>query len=241
MPAISATLYPSPAYVRVEGSWGDQPQATGAAVYRVDCLTGERVPLRPYVSFSGDFLDLSCGYGIWWDTEPQLDRCVYYCTQAMNPDGSVITVPAANIVTDTFTRVVANDWGSADTGQPYTNVGGAAADHSVNGTRGVHSMPLVSTATANLLDIGTSDQVGMITGFVGVLPTTGNVEAGIQARYTDTANQWRVDVTINSSGVVTGRLRRVVGGVITNLQMPSWQPPMSLGTAIHSGSQRGAT
>jgi hypothetical protein len=219
MPAITTMLYPVPAYVRVEVNWADVGQATGAAVYRVDCLTGERVPLRPYVCFNGDFLTLSCGYGIFWDTEPQLDRCVYYCTQAIDAAGQLATAPAAALVSDSYTRVLAATWGSPDIGpSPYTNSGGAAGDYSVTGSRGQQSNPAISTAHRSTVDTGSSDQIAQITGYIGVLPTTGAVEGALQARFTDNNNQWRVDVSIASTGVVTGRLRQVIGGVVTNIQ-----------------------
>lgn len=152
MPSTSTMVYPIPGYVRVEANWADVGAAVGAAVYRVDCLTGDRVPLRPYVAFDGDFLDLTCGYGIWWDTEPQLDRCVYYCTQAQDAAGDLVTQPGDYLVTDTFTRVVANGWGSADTGQVWVNEGGVNGDYSVNGTTGLHSVGSIGVTRRTLLD-----------------------------------------------------------------------------------------
>lgn len=217
MPAIATTLYPIPAYVRVEANWGDVGAATGAAVYRVDCLTGERVPLRPYISFTGDFLDLSCGYSIFWDTEPQLDRCVYYCTRAIDAAGNLITQPAQPLLTDTFTRTVANGWGNADTGQPYTVINAPASDYSTNGSfgrilnSGTNRHAIVSSGTwTNVQVEGT------------VYPTVsaagGPIDQGFLLRATaapDTGYEGMV--RFNPSGFMDARINSQVAGVATNI------------------------
>jgi hypothetical protein len=82
MPILTAYPDVPRAYVRVEASWADTPVVTQASVVRVDVVTETCTPLRPYVCFDGDELELSCGLGIWWDTEVPLDRQVYYITQS---------------------------------------------------------------------------------------------------------------------------------------------------------------
>lgn len=84
MPIITAYPDVPRAYVRVEASWADTPAVEFARVLRVDSVTGQCVPLRPYVCFDGDNLALSCGLGIWWDTEVPLDRQVYYITEGVD-------------------------------------------------------------------------------------------------------------------------------------------------------------
>lgn len=99
MPTI--TVFPDVprAYNRVEINWADTPAATHARVLRVDAETGECTPLRPYICFDGDQILLSCGHGIFWDTEVPLDRSVYYITESdtapciPDPDPCVPCVP----------------------------------------------------------------------------------------------------------------------------------------------------
>ena len=83
MPTITATPFNTPAYVLVQVDWTDQPQVTHARVVRRNTVTGEEVLLRPYIAYDGDGnLLLSCGLGLWWDTEPPLNVPLEYCTYA---------------------------------------------------------------------------------------------------------------------------------------------------------------
>lgn len=91
MPLINPVIDPTRAYVRVELNWADTPIVQYAKVTRVDSQ-GNCVPLRPYVCFDGDYLKLSCGHGIFWDTEVPLDEPVYYITEGLDAP----CVPAAD-------------------------------------------------------------------------------------------------------------------------------------------------
>lgn len=82
MPTIAATTFPDEAYVRVDVDWSDRPDVTYARVIRINTVTGEETPLRPYVAYNtaGDML-LTCSKGVWWDTEPPLNTPVQYRTE----------------------------------------------------------------------------------------------------------------------------------------------------------------
>lgn len=217
MPAVTTMVYPAPAYVRVEVNWADVGAAVGAAVYRVDCLTGERVPLRPYVSFDGDFIDLSCGYAIFWDTEPQLDRCIYYCTQAIDAAGQVVTAPSAYLYQDTFTRTVVNGWGTSDSGHTYTLNGGTVpGDYDVTAGKGTFTMTTEDVARTATV-VGLSVPNGRFYGWYQhpVLPTGANHEIGIRVRYVDDNNFADLRLFFETSGNVTAALRQIVAGVET--------------------------
>lgn len=84
MPLITAYPDVMRAYIRVEVDWSDIPAVEFARILRVDSVTGQCVPLRPYVCFDGDYLALSCGLGIFWDTEAPLDRQFYYITEGLD-------------------------------------------------------------------------------------------------------------------------------------------------------------
>lgn len=222
MPAISTLLYPAPAYTRVEVNWADVGWATGAAVYRVDCLTGERTPLRPYVCFDGDFLTLSCGYGIFWDTEAQLDRCVYYCTQAIDAAGDLVTQPAALIAADSYTRVLVDSWGTVESGliagQAYVLSGGTVpGDYDVNGTRATQTVTDTGNFRRSILTPTTSNYGMSAELTVPVLPTGASLSAELNARFTDANNNYRCQVLISTAGVVTVNLARTAGGAFAIL------------------------
>lgn len=222
MPSISTMLYPAPGYVRVEVNWADVGQATGAAVYRVDCLTGDRVPLRPYVAFDGDFLTLSCGYGIFWDTEPQLDRCVYYCTQAQDAAGVLVTTPADLLMYDTFTRVVASGWGTSTSGQLWTTTGGAAADHSVTGTRGQQALTNTGVARIGTFAMTTANYGVRVTAFPTVLTSGASLEEQVWLRSDGTdQNGYRSVLSYQTTGLVNIFIQKRIAGVTTTLTSAS--------------------
>lgn len=218
MPSISTMVYPIPAYVRVEANWADVGQAVSAAVYRVDCLTGDRVPLRPYVSFDGDFLDLSCGYGIWWDTEPQLDRCVYYCTQAQDAAGNIATTAAAPLALDTYDRTLVDSWGSTNNGLVYTLNGGTnPGNYDVTGSKGTFTMDSVNVFRRAYVDVGNPTVGAKATATIPVVPATSPITVGAMARRTDNNNMYRTILSISTAGAPTVTLNKIVGGVSTNL------------------------
>lgn len=219
MPAISTLVYPAPAYVRVEVNWADVGAATGAAVYRVDCITGERVPLRPYVSFDGDFIDLSCGYAIFWDTEAPLDHCFYYCTQAANAAGNLVTQPAASAITDTFTRVVVNGFGSTDNGLAYTLAGGTVpGDYDVNGTRGTFALATVTTSRRAWVDSNMVNFNAYAEMWPTQVATGASISMGLTGRLDSVADTYYTgEVQFTTGGTMTARIRSTVASVFTTL------------------------
>lgn len=212
MPTIAAFLDVPRAYVRVEIDWTDTPEVEFARVLRVDSVTGECVPLRPYVCFEGDYLALSCGTAIFWDTEVPLDRQVYYITEGLEAP----CTPAATLVTDTFTRVVVNGWGSTDTLQAYT-LFGAAADFDVAAGVGTQSHPATNSGRIAVVDIGRPDatiQATMSTPSVA----TGVADVGyVVGRFTDANNFYMARLGITTGSTITLTLRKRVAAVETNL------------------------
>jgi len=91
MPLVTPAVDPSRPYVRVSINWADVPTVDYARVIRTNTVTGETAPLRPYVAFSGDYILLSCGHAVFWDTEAPLDVPLTYTTEAL--DGPCIPDP----------------------------------------------------------------------------------------------------------------------------------------------------
>jgi hypothetical protein len=224
MPSISTMTYPIPAYVRVEVNWADVPSATEVAVYRVDCATGDRTPLRPYVSFDGDYLTLSCGYGIFWDTEAPLDTCFYYCTQAKNAAGTVVTTAATPLIQDSFNnRTLVDSWGSVEAGvyagTTYILEGGTnnPGDYDVTAGKGTQTHVAVNSLHRSRVDVATTN-VGILAS-VGtpVVATGANITAFLGARFLDANNLYRPFLQWRTDGTVSVTIARVTGGSVTSL------------------------
>lgn len=132
MPSIAVTAYPVPAYVLVQADWTDVPTVTNAKVVRRNTITGEEVELRPYIYYDGDGnLALSCGLGLWWDTEPPLNVPLEYCTYAA----------------DVQTAINSNT-GFETSLAPWVGVNGAASQSGAFFHSGAFSALLVPAGTA---------------------------------------------------------------------------------------------
>lgn len=119
---------------------------------------------------------------------------------------------------DQFTRVVANGWGNATTGEAWTVSGGAAADYSVNGTQGVMSLTSVGvTRNAFLTTSVSNDTDSRMSTTVPVMPTGAAISFSHSVRQTDLSNNYMAQVNIATTGVATLELRSVVLGVSTVL------------------------
>jgi hypothetical protein len=219
MPSTSAVVVADPAYVYVETSWGDVPAATNVCMDRVVVATGERTPLRPYVSYDTDgCLALSCGTGIFWDTEAPFDTPVQYCATATNAAGSTITTSAVNLVTDTFTRVTANGWGTPDIGPAYVVTGGIAANYSTTGARGQHAVTDTGVRRSSSLVVSTPNFVAQATAYPVAIALTQSTEQWLLLR-ADAAglNGYKARLRYGTAGTVDLILESITAGVPTVL------------------------
>lgn len=220
MPSISTMTYPIPGYVRVEVNWADVTQATNVKVERVDCATGARTPLRPYISYNGDYLTLSCGYGIFWDTEAPLDRCFYYCTTAIDAAGTVVTTAGDLVAYDLFDRTVAlGGWGTSTSGHVWTPA--TPADYSVTPALGGG----VLFSAASISRRATLDAFNRLNlGFRGdVRPTVvatgaGPIDLGYLLRSDASTNTaYEFLVRFEAGGTLRLRVNNIVAGVANNI------------------------
>lgn len=215
MPVISAFAdHPTRPYVRVEVNWADQPQVEYARVLRVDALTGECVPLRPYICYQGDYLLLSCGLGIFWDTEIPFDREYYYITEGLD----AACLPTGGVY-DEFGRVVAaGGWGTTTSGLPWVISNAPAANFSVNGSAG-----RIAPSAVAVRQIATIDSVSIADGSVSALvrpnmtATGAAFEIAPTARKTSDGDYYYAHPRFEPAGTVSARISRFVGGVATNL------------------------
>lgn len=137
MPTIATTVYPDEAYVLVEVDWTDVPAVEYARVVRTNTVTGEQVTLRPYGAYNtaGDLL-LTCGIGLWWDTEPPIGQAVTYRTEAAD-------ILVNTVVNGGFEAGVA----------PWTVTGGTLAQSAVFAKVGAFSGLVTPNGTSVLSQI----------------------------------------------------------------------------------------
>lgn len=133
------------------------------------------------------------------------------------PTASVQVTVDARLVVDTFTRVVAAGFGSADFGGAYTTSGGAAADYSVTGTRGQFTMTSVNVSRSVFIDGPTLESDQTISLFPGVVALGAPILMGLIARRTAATDFYRAEVQFGLAGAANLLLRKVVGGVTTIL------------------------
>lgn len=217
MPTI--TVFPDVvrAYNRVEINWADQPSVDYARVLRVDLTTGQCTPLRPYICFDGDYINVSCdGHGIFWDTEVPLDRSVYYITEALS--GAHCT-PSEVVASDAFTRTVGlGSWGNANVGGAWTVSGGTVGtDYAVNGSRGVVNLTSVNVARQTTLGVSMRDGIVATTVTVPTTAVVTSTLAGVIGRFMGAGNFYLGEVQFTPAGTVSVQLSVSVAGVVTTL------------------------
>lgn len=208
MPTITAAADPLRPYILVNIDWSDIPTVQYARVVRINTITGEEAPLRPYICFDGDCILLSCGFATFWDTELPLDTPVLYRTEACP------AYPECELL-DTFERTVVAGWGSADTGQAWTNTGGAAADYNVNTGTGQHLHTAANVAHVSRI-LGIDNQIdAAVTVTVNAIALTSPYRTSLAIRDLDANNQLRGELVFNTNGTVTAQIVQVLGGITT--------------------------
>lgn len=219
MPSIMAVPYPTRGHVLIEVNFAD---VSGATHVCVEAITGEgtvdevRRQLHPYVSFnSSGCLSLSCGQGIFWDTEISCGTPTVYCATAIDASGEVITTAADPLILDEFTRVVAASWGASTSGQPWTVTSGLAADHLVNGTQGAHNTSVVNSIYEDTIDAGSPNLRFYAEIQLPIVPTGASIITRHEFRRTDASNYYAANVEFLTSGGVEINLVKVVAGVET--------------------------
>lgn len=122
------------------------------------------------------------------------------------------------VMTDTYTRVVANGLGPADTGQTYTNSGGVAGDYSTDGSKAIHSLTSVSVVRASQVDnLSIANFDYSLTFQTNKLAAGGNQRFDLQARYIDANNHLIARTEFTPTQTVVFSLIKTVAGVATTL------------------------
>lgn len=119
---------------------------------------------------------------------------------------------------DLFTRVVANGWGNATTGQAWTVSGGVVGNYAVNGTQGTHTMTTTNVARhSSVTPVASVDHGYFHQVTVPVLALTQPIQESAMVRFVDTSNYYFVEVSIATTNTVTVSLRKNVLGVVSTI------------------------
>lgn len=115
--------------------------------------------------------------------------------------GEEVTVTAAAALGDDFTRSVASGWGTSSGGQVWTTAGGSASDRSVDGARGVVTIPTgVSTVRFQTLAGGLRDCEVRCRFQAGQVSTGASLVPSILLRYVSSSAYYRARLHFATGG-----------------------------------------
>lgn len=124
-------------------------------------------------------------------------------------------------VLDTFDRAETSTWGNANTGQAWTNTGGAASDYSVSitGSHGIHTHPAVNVGHHSVIGPTTvrDFEVYAELQWPTLAPLTAPYEMAVIGRFVNTSNYYYFRVRWTPADVLEVDIMRVLGGVFTQL------------------------
>lgn len=124
-----------------------------------------------------------------------------------------------DIVRDTFTRTVTNDWGSADNGTDYEILTANAADFDVNGTKGTIVHPTAVDGTHRITVPGNYKNVsGYYQVQINEVAVGSAVVSDVLLRFVDESNFVAARIEFNTSPNAVAVIYKLVAGVVTVLQ-----------------------
>lgn len=215
MPTITATAQSTYGRVLIQVDWSDYPAATYAKVTRTE-PDGTQTVVRSTTMTdpSGDYMLLSGGQAIFYDTEAPMDVALTYTTEAL---GITFAPIFTNVVTDLFTRTVAaGGWGTATSGQlwdPELN----DPDFSVNGTTGLVAHPVVNIEHRIVVPTSANAQRVRSDFLVNVTPTGATISTGVLLGFVDVNNFYWVDVQVQTTGLISIRMVKRLSGTSTSM------------------------
>lgn len=123
--------------------------------------------------------------------------------------GEQVTCTAITAVSDTFTRTVSGGWGTADTGQAWTTVGGTAGtDYAVTSGTGRHIHTSVNTFRHTVIPALTADVDLTVDWAMSAQPVGDSNYVFVMARYADTTHFYFARVQVATTGAMTLTLRK---------------------------------
>lgn len=120
-------------------------------------------------------------------------------------------------LSDTFTRVVVDGWGVADTGQTWTLDQGAATQFDVTGTTGTHTHTSTNQTLLSTVPFSSSDVTAAADMALSVQPIGDSAFFFLTARTQNTQNFYAGRLLIVAGGGMSVALIKRIGGVNTTL------------------------
>lgn len=208
MPTLSVNPMPAFGWVRINQFWPENSGLQFAKLERVDIATGEVTPIRPHTDYQGWYQRLSGSHAIQYDTEAPVDRPFTYRVSPLGED--VYYYGPWPGVRDLFTRSVANDWGTAESGQVWTL--NTPAAHSVVGNQGRQAHTAVNTLHTALVEVGSREQRIQVDVQHPVVPTGAAHSLWLLGNAIDGSNYYAATLQIGTSGVAGFVLQQRLGG-----------------------------
>jgi hypothetical protein len=132
--------------------------------------------------------------------------------------GEVMRVTAVSpYILDTFNRTVSSSWGSAETGQAWTTSGGTAADFAVSAGVGTFTLPSVVDRHLARIPALRPVQEAYVDVAVSATATGDSIYGGLVLRAQDTNNHYIARIEFQTSGQMTFKVWKRVGGSETLL------------------------
>lgn len=121
---------------------------------------------------------------------------------------------------DSFSRTLADDWGSLDSGEAWTESAGTGAitDFDVGSGFGSMTMSTVGSSRTAATTVASGDQDVYVDMAVSATATGASLLASIFGRQLNTLNFYSFDVFFQTDGTLTTRLQKTVAGVATTLK-----------------------
>ena len=187
---------------------------------------GSTDPDGTITAFAWDFGDGATGTGVN-TTHTYAAAGTFTVTLKVTDNGGAtaesaqpITVTAAptNYAADTFSRTSTSGFGTANTGGAWTVSGGPATDYTVSNGAGRLRLPAAAAQRAAYLNgvSQTDTELNFATSADKIANGGGVYVTGV-GRRVGTAGDYRTNLRIMSSGVVTLNVSRVVGGTETTM------------------------
>ncbi|MGW3724140.1 hypothetical protein [Streptomyces sp. NPDC000851] len=127
---------------------------------------------------------------------------------------------------DTFTRTVANGWGTADCGFPWVGTSGATTDRSVNGSAGVITLVAnKDTVRFQRLVSSITDTEAVVRMSVDQIATATSIVPAILLRYTGTSDYYRARLHFGTLGSMFVSVTRGVTEIGGSTSIPYTYSP----------------
>ncbi len=120
-------------------------------------------------------------------------------------------------LSDTFTRTASSGWGTADTGQGWSIVGGSASDFAVSAGVDTITLTTVSATRRSFIDTTYTDFDYYIDITTSATATGGSIFGGPTGRYIDSSNLYTARMEFTTANTLILTLRKVVNGTETAL------------------------